>query len=101
MRYTIYCAQQTFCREVLQMNNKNEMLRKLSQTQFVLWEIHLYLDTHPWDLQMVEKYNKYMMKYKLMLKEYEEKFSPLTASKAQGYEWLKGPWPWEFKECDC
>ena len=84
MRYTLYCAQQTFCREVLQMNNKNEMLRKLSQTQFVLWEIHLYLDTHPWDLQMVEAHGKAEAKYKVLLNEYEDKFCPLTAAKAQG-----------------
>lgn len=83
------------------MNNRNAMLKKLSAMQFTLWEIHLYLDTHPWDLQVVEKYNKCMIKYKAFKKEFEEKYCPLTASKAQGYEWLKGPWPWEYQECDC
>ncbi len=83
------------------MNNREAMLKKLSAAQFTLWEIHLYLDTHPWDLSMVEKYNRCMMKYKTLRAEFEDKFCPLTAAKAQGFEWLKGPWPWEYGECDC
>lgn len=83
------------------MNQRETMLKKLSAYQFTLWEMHLYLDTHPWDLQMVEAYGRASTKYKAMRKEYEEQFCPLTASKAQGFEWLKGPWPWEIEECGC
>ncbi len=83
------------------MTGRNAMLNKLSAVQFALWEMHLYLDTHPWDLQMVETHNKTLMKYKMIKKEYEENFCPLTAEKSQGFEWLKGPWPWEIEECDC
>ena len=101
MRNIIHCSQQAFCREVLPMNSREAMLRKLSAHQFTLWEMHLYLDTHPWDLHMVEAHNKAAMKYKLLRDEYEERFCPLTASKASGVEWLKGPWPWEIEECDC
>ena len=43
----------------------------------------------------------YALKYKQLKAEFEEKFCPLTAAKAQGVEWLKGPWPWEIEECDC
>ena len=83
------------------MTQRDAMLKKLSAAQFTLWEIHLYLDTHPWDLKMVEAHNKAEMKYKALRSEFEDKFCPLTAAKAQGVEWLKGPWPWEFEECDC
>ena len=83
------------------MNRREAMLKKLSATQFALWEMHLYLDTHPWDLQMLEAHNKTAMKYKALLNEYEENFGALTAGKAHGFEWLKGPWPWEIEECDC
>ncbi len=82
------------------MKQREIMLRKLSAAQFVLWEIHLYLDTHPWDLQMLEAYNKAAAKHKMLRAEYEENFCKLTAKKAQGFEWLKGPWPWEIEECD-
>lgn len=83
------------------MNNRETMLKKLSAAQFTLWEIHLYLDTHPWDLRMVEVHNKAAMKYKVLRDEFEDKYCPLTAAKASGVEWLKGPWPWEIEECDC
>ena len=83
------------------MNRRDAMLKKLSATQFALWEMHLYLDTHPWDLQMIESHNKVAMKYKALKNEFEENFCPLTAAKAHGFEWLKGPWPWEIEECDC
>ena len=83
------------------MTKREAMLKKLSAVQFALWEMHLYLDTHPWDLQMLEAHSKAEMKYKALKHEFEESFCPLTSSKAQGFEWLKGPWPWEFEECDC
>ena len=33
--------------------------------------------------------------------EYEECFGPLTHKSGSGFEWVKDPWPWEYKECDC
>ena len=101
MRNAFHRAQQAFCREVLPMTQREAMLKKLSAYQFTLWEIHLYLDTHPRDLHMVEAANKAAAKYKALRSEFEEKFYPLTADKAHGYEWFKGPWPWENEECDC
>lgn len=83
------------------MNRKEAMLRKLGAADFALWEMHLYLDTHPWDLQMVEAYNRAYTKQKLLRSDFEENFFPLTAEKAQGFEWLKGPWPWDAEECGC
>lgn len=83
------------------MSKRETMLRNLSAAQFKLWEIHLYLDTHPWDMQMLEAHTKAEMIYKALRQEFEESFGGLTASKAHGVEWLKGPWPWETGECDC
>lgn len=86
---------------MLQMTNRESALKKLSACQFALWEIHLYLDTHPWDLAMVEKHNRLAANFKQLKKEFEEKYYPLTPAKASGVEWLKGPWPWEIEECGC
>lgn len=101
MRNAVPGSQQALCREVLPMSKREIMLKNLSAAQFTLLEMHLYLDTHPWDLRMVEAHNRASIKYKALLAEYEEKFCPLSPSRAQGYEWLKGPWPWEYEECDC
>lgn len=101
MRISLLRSQQAFRREVLPMTSREAMLKKLGAAQFAAWEMHLYLDTHPWDLHMVEANTKAAMKAKVLRDEFEEKFCPLTASKASGVEWLKGPWPWEIEECDC
>ena len=83
------------------MTKRDMMLRNLGAAQFALWEMHLYLDTHPWDLQMVEMHSKSTERYKALRCEFEEKFYPLTAASAQGVEWLKGPWPWVIEERGC
>ena len=77
------------------MNNKNKDMLKLSSLQFSLWEMHIYLDTHPDDTEIIEKYKKYLKQYEVMLKEYEAEYGPITQS-ATGVEWLKNPWPWEI-----
>ena len=35
------------------MNERNKLLKKLSAAQFAVWELHLYLDTHPCDQNAV------------------------------------------------
>ena len=40
------------------MTKRDMMLRNLVAAQFALWEMHLYVDTHPWDLNMVEMHSK-------------------------------------------
>ena len=80
--------------------NKTELLKKLSAAEFALWDLHLYLDTHPGDLAAVGLYNKYYKKYMMLREEYESVCGKLSARNAQGVEWLKDPWPWEKGCCD-
>jgi spore coat protein JB len=82
------------------MNDREAMLRRLSAAQFALFEIHLYLDTHPWDLQMLSMHRKSQSRYILLRREFEEKYGPLTHENGQGVEWLKDPWPWDLERCD-
>ena len=81
--------------------NKTDLLKKLSAGEFALWDLHLYLDTHPGDLAAVGLYNKYYKKYMMLREEYESTCGKLSARNAQGVEWLKDPWPWEKGWCDC
>ena len=83
------------------MSNREAMLKKLSAAEFAHWEMHLYLDTHPWDMAMVEKATKAMYKCAALKNEFEENHFKLTAKSASGVEWLKAPWPWDIEECDC
>lgn len=80
--------------------NRASMLKKLSAAQFTLWELHLYLDTHPNDIQALALFKKCHARYVVILNEFEDKYGALTAFKAEGAEWLKNPWPWDLEGCD-
>ncbi len=83
------------------MNNREKLLRSLSSAQFALWELHLYLNTHPNDLSALAMHEKYELKCRKLKEEYEESYGPLTPKRAEGIEWLKNPWPWDTGGVDC
>ncbi len=80
--------------------NKAELTKKLAAADFALWDLHLYLDTHPGDLAAVGLCNKLKKNATMLREDYEQTCGKLTAADAQGVEWLKGPWPWEKCGCD-
>jgi spore coat protein JB len=83
------------------MNDRECLLKKLSAVQFSMWELHVYLDTHPNDKAAFEKQEMYREKYQRLLDEYESKYGPLKASSVDGscnWSWVCNPWPWDFGE---
>ncbi len=77
------------------MSKREKLLRQLSSVQFALWELHLYLDTHPSDLEAVALHEQYEKKLRGLIGEYEASFGPLTSGVGEGAAWLTDPWPWE------
>lgn len=80
------------------MSKRELLLRKLSTVQFALWELHLYLNTHPTDLEALALHEKYEVRCAALKQEYEEKYGPLSPSTGEGISWLQNPWPWDVKE---
>ena len=78
---------------------KHTILNEIQQTDFVLKELNLFLDTHPTQKEALEMFKKYEKKSEELTAEYEKLFGPLSPS-ANGntdyWEWLRGPWPWEM-----
>ena len=83
------------------MTQKESLMKQLSAAQFAMWELHLYLDTHPDDVHALALHNKYKQKYCMLKDEFESKYYKLTAMDAQGVQWLRDPWPWEKEGCGC
>ena len=81
------------------MNQRETALRRLSAAQFAAWDLHLYLDTHPWDTQAMEAFRQATFRAKRLRAEFEEAFAPLTAAACNANEWIKTPWPWDEQEC--
>ena len=55
------------------MNDAKSLSIALSAVQFAMWELRLYLDTHPEDIGALKLYNKYEDKYKKCLKYFSKK----------------------------
>ncbi|MDD6275488.1 MAG: spore coat protein CotJB [Clostridia bacterium] len=72
------------------------LLNQLDAVQFAMWELHLYLDTHPGDIGALKLYKKYEEKNQKLTEEYEENFGPLFSNADPGVSWLKNPWPWDL-----
>ena len=79
--------------------NSKMLLDKISAVEFAMWELHLYFDTHPEDLESVKLYNNYKEKRDCLVDEFESKYYSLTSDNAQGICWIKNPWPWEKEGC--
>ena len=79
---------------------RQEMLRKVQEADFVLYDLNLFLDTHPANQAALDFFNQYQKIYTEAAADYEAQFGPLVADDtdtAQGWTWVQGPWPWEME----
>lgn len=79
------------------LNEKDDLLLKLFETDFAITDIALYLDLHSDDNKMYEIYKNYVESYEKYKKIYEEKYGPLlqNCTDYSNYQWIKNPWPWD------
>ena len=78
--------------------NRGMLLDKISKAGFVLYDLHLYLDTHPADAHALKHYEYYQKQFDMMKREYESRYGPLAPKLTEGatrWDWVDGPWPWE------
>ena len=72
---------------------------ELQQMGFALQELALYLDTHAQDDEAAQLFNQYVEMYQQAIEQYQQGNGPLTLMDAAAggtYDWLSGPWPWEY-----
>lgn len=75
------------------------LLKELQETDFVLVELNLYLDTHPLDTQAIQQFNQFSQKRQQLASRFEMAFGPLlhfghSFSRAP-WQWIETPWPWQ------
>ena len=83
------------------MNERDKLLKKLSAAQFAVWELHLYLDTHPCDQNAVALCKKHSEEAEMLRQEYIQKYGALKADCGNTAEWLSDPWPWDITGSYC
>ena len=78
--------------------DKRCLLNEIMAIDFKLDDLELYLDTHPFDEDVLDMYQKLTNESEEKRAKYEEMYGPLTVSSAAGeceWKWIENPWPWE------
>lgn len=78
--------------------NGSKLLCAIQMYDFYLYELNLYLDTHPTDRQALDLFKKYNTLRKSAYESYVNKYGPITvdqSSTEDSFNWTDSPWPWE------
>ena len=79
-------------------DKKDELLLNIQKYYFALKDLNLYLDVHPTDNSILDKYNEYKTKLIKFKNEYENEYGPLCAENVNSdtnWSWVSNPWPWD------
>lgn len=80
-------------------NEKERLLLDVQMYSFAMWDLNLYLNTHPTDRNVMMLFDNYRNSYRRAVNEYENKYGPLhlenVNTSSASWEWNKSPWPWE------
>ena len=87
-----------------QNKSRQSLLRQIMEYDFALYDLALYLDTHPDDQEAMEFFREHNRLREHALKEYARLYGPLTISTVNNqentcWEWMNQPWPWEGGDC--
>ncbi|MEZ3452800.1 MAG: spore coat protein CotJB [Oscillospiraceae bacterium] len=78
--------------------NGNNLMCAIQMYDFYLYELNLYLDTHPADRNALDLFKKYTELRNAAYEAYINKYGPITAdqsSTTERFNWVDDPWPWE------
>lgn len=80
-------------------NERQRMLLEVQKYGFAMWDLNLYLNTHPMDRNVMMLFDQYRNAHKKAKEDYESKYGPLclehTPANSGYWLWNKSPWPWE------
>ncbi|MBS5334145.1 MAG: spore coat protein CotJB [Firmicutes bacterium] len=80
--------------------SKEELMRKIQETGFALYDLSLFLDTHPNNKMALDYFADVQKSHTELNAQYEIMFGPLTAfdtNTENGWTWINDPWPWELE----
>lgn len=80
------------------MNEKDQLLRKVQEIEFALVDLGQYLDSHPDCAKALTLHKQLKAEHDRLVGEYEQQFGPLTAGGSGNtdyWDWVATPFPWE------
>jgi spore coat protein JB len=79
-------------------SDRHRLLNEIGKIDFVLKELNLYLDTHPYDQQTIAKFNQYNNLKNNLVAEYTQEYGPIVLSafdsNSTEWKWATQDWPW-------
>ena len=100
---SIYCAEKALLRGTLfgcldkpmcnERCGENPCATRCQADKFAIWELRLYLNTHPCDQQALA------LMRKLLAQMDEDCGCMYTPDCGNRWSWADGPWPWEYQHC--
>ncbi|HML35955.1 MAG TPA: spore coat protein CotJB [Bacillota bacterium] len=81
------------------MDAQHDLLRKIQALEFAIYDISLYLDTHPTDQNALCFYHQHREMLDAAVDEYTKCYGPLTIGTVESknkWTWIEKPWPWEL-----
>lgn len=78
--------------------SQNQLLHKIMEYDFAIYDLAEFLDTHPDDEQSIALYMDLKKQSKMYTKEYVRLYGPLNHKQVTDencWTWVSTPWPWE------
>ena len=82
--------------------NRDELMRKIQETGFALYDLTLFLDTHPQNQMALDYFTDVQKNHTELQAEYEMMYGPLTAfdTNTAGHgSRIRGLGNWRFSIC--
>ena len=81
------------CEEIA---SREELMQQIMEIGFSMFDLALYLDTHPNDMRALSLHRDYSRRYREITDRYQRVYGPLTLSyPCNKWRWIELPWPWQ------
>ncbi|MCQ4725796.1 spore coat protein CotJB [Anaerotignum faecicola] len=79
---------------------RDELLKTLTELDFMATDLALYLNTHPTNKEAIEQYNKIIKAADTVRLKYEKSSGPVCSWRSLNrcediWQWDDNPWPWQ------
>lgn len=83
---------------------KNAIEKRITAYKFALYDLGLYLDSHPCDKKAMQLRDVYKERLAQLIDEYEQHYGNYVVTMADvgdsWTEWVSDPWPWDNRKGD-
>lgn len=94
----LYSKYKNYIYKLKVSTEKDKLLYNIQAYTFALKDLNLYLDTHPNDKEILEKYKEFRNTLDKLKNKYVNTYGPLCTNdvtSSDKWTWINNPWPWD------